>query len=184
MRKFIAIIPVLFSVGCSISTTKSMSDYEGSDSSRIRVKNYLPPLTLEVHEKSNGCYKVIDARTLTAGVNFIGIKSTYNKRIPGMAPPSTAMQGMDSLEYVIKANQHIKITYQEETFRSQYTQIIATRSASFIPEVGHDYDIYPTNGGMAIKDITAANSQVRWWGWDEVECKYHLGWFGRKAYNS
>ncbi|MCI4239593.1 hypothetical protein MRP00_21805, partial [Dickeya dianthicola] len=66
-----------------------------------------------VHEKSNGCYKVTDARTLTAGVNFIGIKSTYNKKIPGMTPPSTAMQGMDSLEYVIKANQHIKITYQE-----------------------------------------------------------------------
>lgn len=84
-----AIFAVFLSVtavsGCSVNLTKSVDDYTGTDFSRIRVKNYLPPLTFEVYEKSGQCYKLVDAKSLTAGVNIIGIKSTYNKKTAGHA---------------------------------------------------------------------------------------------------
>ncbi|MNG81150.1 hypothetical protein [Serratia inhibens] len=186
VKRLIKILAVTLSVGavsgCSVSLTKSMEDYAGTDSARIRVKNYLPPLTLEVYEKSGECYKLADARTLTAGVNVIGIKSTYNKKLPGMLPPSPEMQGMDAIEYKIKANQHVSITYKEETFRSQYNQTIATRSSSFVPEVGHDYDIYPANAYVSIIDLTAGNHAPRYWGKEDKECSYKTGLLGGRNY--
>lgn len=168
--------------GCSVSLTKSVDDYAGADFARIRVKNYLPPLTLEVYEKSGQCYKLVDAKSLTAGVNVMGIKSTYNKKLPGMLPPSTEMQGMDAIEYKIKANQHVSITYKEETFRSQYTQIIATRSSHFIPEVGHDYDIYSSNLGVSVVDLTSSNHAPRSWANEDKECNYKTGLLGGRNY--
>lgn len=168
--------------GCSVNLTKSVDDYAGADFARIRVKNYLPPLTLEVYEKAGQCYKLVDAKSLTAGVNVIGIKSTYNKKLPGMLPPSPEMQGMDAIEYKIKANQHVSITYKEETFRSQYNQTIATRSSSFIPEVGHDYDIYPVNSGVNIVDLTSSNHAPKSWGNEDKECNYKTGLLGGRNY--
>ncbi|CNK52852.1 Uncharacterised protein [Yersinia mollaretii] len=178
----IVLISVCAISGCSVSLTKSMEDYTGSDSARIRVKNYLPPLTLEVYEKSGQCFKLVSMNTLTAGVNVAGIKSTYNKKITGMRPPSPEMSGMDSLEYSIKANQHIRITYKEETFRSQYNQVIATRSKGFVPETGHDYDVYAVNSGVRVVDLTNSDGAPRYWGEDEKECQYKNGLLGQRNY--
>ncbi|CAI2459255.1 hypothetical protein BSQ98_23205 [Serratia liquefaciens] len=181
-----AILAVFLSVtavsGCSVNLKKSVDDYTGTDFSRIRAKNYLPPLTFEVYEKSGQCYKLVDAKNLTAGVNIIGIKSTYNKKLPGMLPPSSEMQGRDAIEYKIKANQHIIITYKEETFRSQYNQVIETRSSSFIPEVGHDYDIYPVNSGVRIVDLTSSTHVPKSWGNEDKECSYKTGLLGGRNY--
>ncbi|KFB90105.1 hypothetical protein CR62_09035 [Serratia grimesii] len=185
-KVLIKVLTVFLSVsvvsGCSVSLTKSVDDYAGADFARIRVKNYLPPLTLEVYEKSGQCYKLVDAKSLTAGVNVMGIKSTYNKKLPGMLPPSTEMQGMDAIEYKIKANQHVSITYKEETFRSQYTQIIATRSSNFIPEVGHDYDIYSSNSGVSVVDLTSSHHASKSWGNEDKECNYKTGLLGGRNY--
>ncbi|WP_235895646.1 hypothetical protein [Yersinia alsatica] len=168
--------------GCAVNMTKSLEDYTGSDSARIRVKNYLPPLTLEIYEKSGQCFKLVSTKSLTAGINLVGIKSTYNKKITGMRPPSPEMAGMDSLEYSIKSNQHIRITYKEETFRSQYNQIIATRWIGFVPETGHDYDIYAVNSGVKIVDLNNTDGIPRYWGKEDKECKYEDGFFGKKNY--
>lgn len=182
IKVFTVFLSVSVVSGCSVSLTKSVDDYAGADFARIRVKNYLPPLTLEVYEKSGQCYKLVDAKSLTAGVNVMGIKSTYNKKLPGMLPPSTEMQGMDAIEYKIKANQHVSITYKEETFRSQYTQIIATRSSNFIPEVGHDYDIYSSKSGVSVVDLTSSNHAPRSWGNEDKECNYKTGLLGGRNY--
>jgi hypothetical protein len=99
-----------------------------------------------------------------------------------MLPPSTEMKGMDAIEYKIKANQHVSITYKEETFRSQYNQIIATRSSNFIPEVGHDYDIYSSNSGVSVVDLTSSNHAPRSWGNEDKECNYKTGLLGGRNY--
>ncbi|CAQ84850.1 MULTISPECIES: hypothetical protein [Photorhabdus] len=177
MKKLILVISISLLSGCAISLTKPMEDYSGTDSARIRVRNYLPPLTLETYEKSGECFKLVDLRTLTAGVNFIGIKSTYNKKIPGMTPPSLQMQGADALEYVIKANQHMRITSQEYTNRSPSGYI----SSSFIPEVGHDYDIFPYDSSVIIKDLSSKNG-YRNWNDDDKECKYKTSLLGGRNY--
>ncbi|MGB8663303.1 MAG: hypothetical protein WCD24_00850, partial [Serratia inhibens] len=89
---------------------------------------------------------------------------------------------MDAIEYKIKADQHVSITYKEETFRSQYNQTFATRSSSFIPEVGHDYDIYSVNAGVNIIDLTAGNPAPRSWGKEDKECRYKTGLLGGRNY--
>ncbi|WP_261154432.1 hypothetical protein [Serratia ficaria] len=183
-KTYVAIIPlIMFISGCSVSLNKSPEDYTGSDFARIRVKNYLPPLTMEIYKKDGECYKLSDTRSLGPGVNFIGIKSTNNKKISGMFPPSKDLQGMDALEYKIQANQRINITYRAETFRSQYNQTISTFSRQFVPEAGHDYDIWVGDyGAIQISDLTKSESAPDNWHGDK-ECKAKRSfWTGNTVY--
>lgn len=157
--------------GCSVSLTKSPEDYTGSDFSRIRAKNYIPPLTMNIYKKDGDCYKLSETLSLGPGFNIAGIKSTYNKKIPGMIPPSKELQGLDSLEYKIKANQKIELEYSAETFRSQYNQTITTYRYTFIPKEGHDYDLYTENyGQITVFDLTTNKIAEKGWGEDK-ECK-------------
>lgn len=133
-------LSILLLVGCAISL-KMPNDYNGSDFSRIRVQNSIDVLSMSVYEKEGDCYKYIDTWSLGPGFNIIGIKSTANKKTPSMLPPSGKMIGVDALEYKIKSNQGLMITY-EITTNSQYNTLTHSFLHKFIPEKGHDYDIY------------------------------------------
>lgn len=179
-----AAISFLLLSGCSVSLVKSPSDYNGSDFSRIRAKNYIPPFTMNIYKKDGSCYKLSETSSLGAGFNIIGIKSTYNKKIPGMTPPSKKMQGLDALEYIIKANQRVELEYRAETFRSQYSQTITTYRYAFIPKEGHDYDLYTDEyGQITVFDLTTNEIAEKGWGEDK-ECKAKRSfWTGKTIYD-
>lgn len=167
---------------CSVSLSKAPEDYTGPDASRIRAKNYIPPLSMEIYEKEGSCYKKVSDKSLGPGFNIVGIKSTFNKRLPDMLPPSEQLKGADALEYRLKANQRLKITYTRETFRSQYNQEYTTYTYNFIPREGHDYDLYPTNTGIGIIDLNTQQPVPNSWG-DDKECEFEKNWFtGGKSY--
>lgn len=126
--------------GCAVSL-KMPDDYNGSDFSRIRVQNSIDVLSMSTYEKEGDCYKYIDKVSLGPGFNIMGVKSTANKKIPSMTPPSEKMIGVDALEYKIKANQGVVISY-EIVKTTQYNTITRPFIHKFIPEKGHDYDIY------------------------------------------
>ncbi|WP_337239156.1 hypothetical protein [Proteus faecis] len=170
--------------GCAVRLASSPEDYQGSDFSRIRAKNYAYPLTMNIYEKDGDCYKHTDTKSLGPGFNIFGIKSTYNKKIPGMLPASKEMQGLDALEYKIKANQRIELEYKAVTFRSQYTQTITTYRHRFIPKEGHDYDLYDNNLGIInIFDLTTNSFVNNGWGSDK-ECKGKVSyWTGKMNYD-
>lgn len=180
LKKLTITLPLILT-GCSASLIGTVSDYTGSDSARIRAKNYLPPLTLSTYKQVGGCYQEIESKTLTAGVNVLGIKSTSNKSIPGMTSRSSELEGLDVLEYTIKADQYMAVEFVEQTTNTQYNKSYAVRQSVFIPERGHDYDIYPTNSGVVIKDLTNSDGKVRDWG-AMKECKYKI-FLGKKDYD-
>lgn len=185
-KKLIIITTILICLlsGCAVRLASPPEDYQGSDFSRIRAKNYAYPLTMNIYEKDGNCYKQTDTKSLGPGFNIIGIKSTYNKKIPGMLPPSKEMQGLDALEYKIKANQRIELEYKAVTFRSQYTQTIKTYRHKFIPQEGHDYDSYDGDFGIiTIFDLTTNSFVNHGWG-DDQECKGKVSyWTGKMNYD-
>lgn len=166
-KQLLIFIAISSLTACSVNIDKPPEDYTGSDASNIRAKNYLPPLTLVVYQKSGNCYKEVDSRSLGPGFNIVGIKSTFNKKIPGMLPPSEELKGLDALEYRIKANQRLMLTYTAEVFRSQYNQRYETYTFSFIPKEGHDYDLYPQKSSIGVFDLTTQQAVVDGWDGDK-----------------
>lgn len=169
---------------CSVSLSKAPEDYTGPDAAKIRAKNYLSTLALEVYEKSGDCYKKVDSRSLGPGFNIAGIKSTFNKRLPDMLPPSEELKDRDALEYRIKANQRLRVTLTKETFRNQSTTEYTTYKHDFIPKEGHDYDLYPLNSGygVGVFDLTTQKAVPDTWDGDK-ECEFEKSWFtGGKNY--
>lgn len=174
---------IIFLSGCSFSGVKSQEDYAGEDYSRIRVKNYLPPLTMGVYKKEGDCYKLVEKRNLGAGVNFIGIKSIYNKKIPGMLPASKELVGMDALEYKIKAGQRVDIRHTAFS-NAQHIKYNTTYSYRFIPLVGHDYDIWVGDyDSIRVVDLTNANNAPEnSWGTDKECVIKSTTWDGDPVY--
>ncbi|WP_140920963.1 hypothetical protein [Limnobaculum xujianqingii] len=167
--------------GCLI-TTNSLEDDASDDVAMIRVENYATPLSIERYKQVGSCLQEFDHNSLTAGINFIGIKSTYNKKIDGMPPsPATSiLKDKHVMEYKIKAGQPVKVRYQEKK-----GSMIFEYYNSFTPQLGHSYEIFTARGryasGVVVNDITQGKEDKPA-SWELTECARNKTLFGGKEY--
>lgn len=161
MHKVLVILTSLALTGCAANFGEPLTDYKGSDSARIRAKNYLPPLALIKYKQVGDCYQELDVKPLTASLNVLGFKSTSNKLIPGMTARSPELEGNDVMEHVIQADIPMAVAFNEQT-GNQYSKYTVMHSGVFIPERGHDYDVFSEGSRVIIKDLTSGTT--RDWG--------------------
>ncbi|MDK1193894.1 hypothetical protein QMW88_00105 [Cronobacter dublinensis] len=181
---FICVMPL---TGCIIASN-TLDDYSGKDSAMIRLENYMAPLSLQVYRQVGTCVQQVDNKSLTAAVNILGIKSTYNKKVPAIAtvPGSSPLNDKDVLEYAVQPNQLYKIGYQT-TSQTTYSTSVYSSYRSFKPQPGHSYEVYTLAGGyyihgIMITDITQGKDEPAP-EWTLKECDYDLSMLGQKVYH-
>lgn len=180
-------IPLLLS-GCTFHLNKEQEDYSGSNAAMLRVENGDMPLILRSYRTVGNCYQQTVQRGLTAGFNLMGIKSTYNKKIAGIAPSpeDSKVKNSNVMEFRIKADQPIEVMYMITVKRAFGEQLIQS-SKYLIPEAGHSYEAWldkkPDNNNppIMIKDITSGKSNAPA-AWALTECKHTYTLLGNKEY--
>ncbi len=174
--------------GCVISTSSSLDDYAGADAAKLRVSNNADALTLHIYTRVGSCLQEVDSKSLTAGINVLGIKSTRNKTVAGIAPvpEGSPLKGLDVMEYTIKAGQYLSLGYSTVS-ETQYSQTRHDASRSFVPTAGHSYEAYTGQGGyyineVIITDITQGKNDLAPT-WPLKECKYQYNMLRHKIYS-
>lgn len=182
------VVPLLLS-GCTFHLNKQQEDYAGSDAALLRVENSDLPLILRSYHPVGKCYQQTTQRGLTAGFNLLGIKSTYNKKIAGIAPSPEAskIKHANVMEFRLKAGQPVEVMYMI-TVQSAYGEHIIESSELFIPEAGHSYEawvdqsLHINHPPIRTTDITSGNnnSPAKWL---LDECKHTYTLLGNKEYH-
>ncbi|GKX61440.1 hypothetical protein [Pragia fontium] len=169
--KIVLLLLSLFLSGCIVNVNP-LEDYTGHDMAMIRVKNYYLPLSIIRYQKIGSCIQRLERNSLTAGINILGIKSTYNKKIVGMppSPVTSQLKRSDVMEYTIKADQPVMITYEKNVGGREISS-----TNSFIPQSGHSYEIFTVGitDNIIVTDITQGkDDQPAKWDWDLKGCEY------------
>ncbi|EBQ8894982.1 hypothetical protein DKU76_02595 [Salmonella enterica subsp. enterica serovar Napoli] len=167
--------------GCSIDMSDKLTDYQGSDAAYIRVDNSGQPTPLRIQKiiPAGNCVKLDQAYGLTSSVAVAGIKSSYTKTVPGIAPVSDRYTKRGYLEYSIKPNEEYKIWWKFFE-QSQYgIDLSQTWSSTFKAEKGHTYEIGTVANEIDITDITTGQKTVSG---NIKECPYTISMMGKKVY--
>lgn len=95
--------------GCSVDMADSMPDYKGTDIAYIRVDNTFQPTAFRLEKMlpAGDCWKSEHVYGLTSKIAIMGIKSSYSKKVDGIAPPSLGFAKKGFLEYSIQAGSTI-----------------------------------------------------------------------------
>lgn len=167
--------------GCSIDMSDKLTDYQGSDAAYIRVDNSGQPTPLRIQKiiPAGNCVKLDQVYGLTSSVAVAGIKSSYTKTVPGIAPVSDRYTKRGYLEYSIKPNEEYKIWWKFFE-QSQYgIDLSRTWSSTFKAEKGHTYEIGTVANEIDITDITTGQKTVSG---NIKECPYTISMMGKKVY--
>ncbi|MBK4716805.1 MULTISPECIES: hypothetical protein [Tenebrionibacter/Tenebrionicola group] len=182
MRFSLAIlVSLIFLSGCSVDMSRSMPDYQGSDKAFIRVDNTFQPtpFRLEKMLPSEGCVKSDGVYGLTAKIAIMGIKSSYTRRVNGIASPSETFLKRGYLEYIIQSGYVYKIWWRFEE-RSMYgIDLSRTFTSSFMAKDGHTYEVQTKGNDIVIHDLTD-NEDIT--PVNIKECKYKKTLLGKKEY--
>lgn len=157
--------------GCQLDMKRSVEDYSGSDSAKIRVLDE-GKLSLVFYEKNGDCYEETETRKLTSAFH-LSLLSTADysagseKKINMQTPSSFGNKKVK--EYVIKADQPLAVMSTNTRSDSYGNNIVNTSSISFIPEKNHEYEIYAeapeyigSAGNIVISDLTTHESGKEW----------------------
>jgi hypothetical protein len=171
----------LFLSGCSIDMTDKLKDYQGSDIAYIRVDNSGQPTALRIQKliPAGNCMKLEKTYGLTAGVAVAGIKSSYSKTVPGIAPVSTNYAKRGYLEYTIKSGEEYKIWWKLFEQSQHGIDLSRTWSSTFKAEKGHTYEIGTLENEIDITDITVGKKMMPT---SFTECPYTISMLGEKIY--
>ena len=186
MKAGMVIVGEMTLAGCTISTA-TMDDYSAADAAKLRVENYATPLVAEIYQQSGSCLRQVDQKSLTSAVNILGIKSTRNKKIAGIAPlpASSPLQGKDVMEFSVKPGQFLRIGYVTVS-QTTYSQTVHESFRSVSPKAGHSYEVYTLPGGyytheIMITDVTEGKD-IPAPVWALNECPYDYNLFHTKVY--
>lgn len=175
------LVVVIFLSGCTVDMSSSMPDYHGNDLSFIRVNNSFQPtpFRLEKMLPAAGCMKSEGVYGLTSKVAVIGIKSSYSKRVTGIAPPSKEFLNRGYLEYTIQSDQIYKIWWHFDEKSMYGIDLGRTFESSFTAKKDHTYEIRTKGNDVVIYDVSAGKEA------DSVsikECQYKNTMLGKKEY--
>lgn len=172
----------LFLSGCSVDMTDKLTDYQGSDAAYIRVDNSGQPTSFRIQKiiPTGNCVKLDKPYGLTASVAVAGIKSSYSKTVPGIAPVSARYAKRGYLEYTIKPNEEYKIWWKFFEQSQHGIDLSRTWSSTFKAEKGHTYEIGTVGNEIDITDITTDQKTVSK---DLKECPYTISMMGKKVYD-
>ena len=172
---------VIFLSGCTVDMSSSMPDYQGNDTSFIRVDNSFQPtlFRLEKMLPAAECMKSEGVYGLTSKVAVMGIKTSYSKRVTGIASPSTQFSNRGYLEYTIQSGKVYKIWWHFDEKSMYGIDLGRTFERSFTAEDGHSYEIQTKGNHVVIYDISERKEA------DYVsvkECQYKKTMLGKKEY--
>ncbi|WP_054177717.1 hypothetical protein [Trabulsiella odontotermitis] len=181
-KGLVALSACVFLSGCSLDMADKLKDYQGSDVAYIRVDNSGQPTALRIQKliPTGNCIRLDKPYGMTASLAVVGIKTSYSKTVPGIAPVSANYAKRGYLEYAIKSEEKYKIwwTFHEQ---SQYgIDLSRTWSSTFNAEKGHTYEIGTLGNDIDITDITTGE-KTKSISFDE--CPYTVSMLGEKKYN-
>lgn len=182
IRTLLATSVCLFLSGCSVDMTDKLTDYQGSEAAYIRVDNSGQPTPLRIQKivPAGSCEKLEQVYGLTSSVAVAGIKSSYSKTVPGIAPVSSRFAKRGYLEYAIKPDEEYKIWWTFFQQSQHGIDLSRTWSSTFKAEKGHTYEIGTVANEIDITDITTGQKTVSR---DIKECPYTISMMGKKVYD-